>query len=447
MGSTLLQALPRFTDGLYLFESFESSTFTADQAWTLAYGSPTRTQSVSKEGLWSLNLSATPCGLSKLVSHGAASCWFYDDASNVTSDVQSGLLSRAAGYAFFGAYASNIMSTGFYAMQLGGAPAITTVPRSTGWHRFSVVSLGGVITVYIDNVSVGSAAGGTLVEVNIGSFGGSTDPFGFLDDVQVTPAQMFVSGVTNGDTVTVVDANNSLLATGVAFGPSLHLDLWPIDSPFQGRIVVTRPGGGLRFISDLLALSNGDGYHYVEVDMGRRPSSLDAKDNVLRNDTESNSGLNQSITFNGRERVSMGFRDLTDAKKDELTAWWSAAKAGATVAVTLDSDNRFYSLLTANVGQGAQTLTVQSATGLAKGTVLLVRTQDGIESQLLTVESVAGAVVNVTPPIAFPFKTGDLVRAKFYWPFLITTDKALPLTLSQLKDKRWTLTLGFKEKL
>ena len=143
----------------------------------------------------------------------------------------------------------------------------------------------------------------------------------------------------------------------------------------------------------------------------------------------------------------MSWRDLTDDLKDRLLAWWSVARKGEVVSIVLDSDNRYMDLVKTAVNAGALTLGVNSVSGLAKGAVLLVRSSDGLDGEHVVVSSLTTGIITLTDDLNSSFAVDSVVRSKFYWPFCITTDKSLNIALSDLKAKRWNLSLSFKEEL
>ena len=136
---TLLQSLAQRQDGLVLLESFESANFITDQAWVTLNGNPTQDNTVAKDGLFSLKLDSS-CPLIQntpgpYVKYAA--CWFYDVATNITSQsVPAMLLTDTATGNTVAIGVNNALDPNHYCIQLAsGAWQPTIVPRSTGFHR------------------------------------------------------------------------------------------------------------------------------------------------------------------------------------------------------------------------------------------------------------------------------------------------------------------------
>jgi len=454
MGSTILQTFPRVTDGLLLFESFETINFTSDQGWTLLNGTPQISPDVAKEGLKSLKLDTTYPQLEKTFTAFQYSAgWFYDDSAIIAGGFTPFMNWLSSTPATFGLGVDLATSTGFYSKTVAGVTSATTVARTTGWHRFEIVDdpTGVTRTLKIDGVSVSSVARvGTLVKVRVGvSVYAGAPAFGYFDWIQVAvSAKVRVGGLTAGQLVQIYTASNTLVGSATATGNSVSIDTTSQDSPFDSYVKVTRPGGTLPYFrSSVFSVSTGDDYLLSVYDFGRRPSGFDPREAALRDDKESNAGINQSVFFYSRDVVTMSFMDLTEDQRQALYAWWQVAKRGEVFGVALDNGACFIGKLTADTSFGSAAAVLDSVAGVAKGNPLSFKSTSGNRREIKKVVSVAGSTATMESEFSADFKSGDEVRDQFYWPYALVTDKALQISLSNLKKRRWTATVSFKEAL
>jgi hypothetical protein len=454
MGSTILQTLPKITDGLLLFESFEVQSFPTDQGWTLLNGTPQISSDVAKEGLKSLKLDTSYPELEKTFTAFKYSAgWFYDDAAAVAGGFTPFMRWITSTPATFGLGVDLATSVGFYSKVVAGVTSATAVARSTGWHRFEIVdnSTAGTRVLKIDGTTVSSTGFvGTLVKVRVGvSVYAGAPAFGYFDWIQVAVStDITVNGLSNSQLVQIYTSAGALVASSPAAGPSAILDVSSQDSPFDGYIKISRPGGTIPYFrSAVFSMSAGDDYSLCVYDFGRRPSGFDVREASARDDKESNTGVNQSTYFFSRDIVSMTFMDLTEEQKEALYSWWQLAKRGEVFSAALDNGATYAGELTANVAYGSAAATLDSVAGVAKGQALSFKSSSGNRREIKKVASVAGLVATMESAFCADFQDGDQVRDQFYWPYAIATDKTLQLGLSNLKKKRWTATIVFKEAL
>lgn len=459
MGSTILQSLPQRVEGLKLFESFESANFTVDQGWTVVNGTPSISNAVARQGLRSFIMDSTypQIQYTTTAAYYMSAGYFYDDASVVGSTFKPFIIWQDTVAALiYGLGVNDAIMSGRYVMKNGsGGDSSTGILRTTGWHRFEYIYLTatGTLKLLIDGVVVKTQVvvfNPKVIKVGASAFTG-TPIFGYFDWIQVM-ASPFISvyGLDAGQKLSVYDTTNTLVGTAaVAASGHADVDCTGINAPFDGSLVITKADGVRPYYrSGTLSLSPGDTFLLNVYDFGRRPTMFDPKPTAVRSDTESVFGNNQSVFFNDRDTVMISFTDLTEDQKNDLQRWWTTAKRGEIFSVAIDQDQIYLARTTAAPAAPVYptgTLTVDTIIGANKGAHLMAYTSGGRIREHVQVASATGSILTLTAPQAEAIEADMLVRALYYWPYCITKDKTLNWTLTNVKLKRWTVTLTFKE--
>lgn len=462
MGNTALQSLPRLVDGLLLFENFESASFVTDQAWTVVKGTPLRSNSVAKDGVYSLQLDTTEVLLSKSFTTfpmKSGAVWFYDDATAVAAGASPPFIYWLSNLSVIYGLGVHIAtsSVNYCYRDNNGVPVDSGVARSTGWHYFKFKLVSGNVVLYIDNVQVSSsgiAFGGTMNTVKVGCPYTVTPSyqFGFFDVVQVfTDYNLQISNLLAGQVVKLFRDDNSLLATATSTGLTVLIDLSALNYPINGYITMTKPDGvSPYYTSPTQIFSQGDVWVFQTYDFGRKPSSFAPAPGASRVDTIATSGRQQSLLFFDRDNVTLMFTDLTEAKKNEFLKFWETIKAGQTFGCAIDSDKTFRGFLSSGtqvLGGFTKTFVMVNNTGLQIGDDVQFRDQAGINTMVGKIATLpAGAIVGtLTQYFVSPYVAGDEIRSLYFWPFAITSDLQPTVGLSDVRQRRWSIALRFKE--
>ncbi len=467
MGNSLLQSLPQLVDGLLLFEGFESANFVTDQAWTVTKGTPLRSNSVAKTGVYSLEMDLTECLISKTFSSDvpivSSIVYFYDDATANIAGYSSPLVYWKDGGGNIYALGVDMTApgSGVYSERHNTALAATAVARTTGWHRFGIKIVGTSVILSIDGTVVSTSTitfGAHIVTVQVGNPLAMTPvySFGFFDVVQVYSSyNVQVSGLTVGQVVKLTNvATATVIATGTATTATVLLDIFAYDYPINGFFTITKPDGVRpQFMGQYKpnqVISQGDVWVLQTYDFGRKPSMFSPGPVANRIDTVATAGRQQSILFYDRDNVTMVFADLTEAKKNEFLKFWETIKGGQIFSAAVDSDKLFWSLLASSTrvlgGYTPNFVVPASLAGLQIGDDLLFRDAAGLNMMVGKLNSFGSSVTGIlTTPFVSPYVTGDEVRHLYYWPFAITMDTQPSVNLTDLRQKRWTITLRFKE--
>ena len=467
---TILQSLSARREGSMLFESFESPAFMQNENWTLLNGTPVITDSVTKQGLYSLVMDSSYPQIQKKFStpYSYSTVWFYDDATQTASTFKPNVIwsqpDAPGGPLAFSLGVDNSVSTGFYVAYYGNLmiPVITTVARTTGWHRFTMftIPLSAQIIMLVDNVNATTLSG--LVHLNTITLGASVytgTPFGYFDWVQVY-VDNFITlyNVQSAQTLHLyLKSSGTVIHSQGTPAPStslVQIDVSQVDFPAQGYMAVSNGQYGDQsfFQSDIKDLNGGDIYLLNLYRFGRRPSSIGPVPTETRNDIKAVSGAKQSTFFYDQDTVTLTYRGLTEAQKDDLLRWWTTVKRGETFSVAVEESDIFLDftqlpvtaypvgqlvLSNPNVGQG-QKLTVQSPDAEIKENVVLAA---GAVTDPIT----GFTTVNLVTPQAEAVDAGLQVRALYYWPFANTTVKSLSENLESVQNSFWTVVIQFEE--
>lgn len=459
-GTTLIQAMPQAVSGRILFESFEGINWGQDQGWTVTQGSPLTSQDTAQDGLKSLKMSAAPSAdtypqIEKVISTGFEYLvgYFFDDHTETASTFDPFIQARKTGGSNWGLGVDNGTSTGFYTKEDGGVKSVTAVARTTGWHRFLFQRVGSDYILKIDGTDVGvAAATGTASfdRVRVGSTNAIGTAFGYFDFIQIgTFPYVTFAGLQVGQKVSLYDSSGSLVGTQTASGTSVTINVSAEEQPMRNAFVkITRTDGTFPlFQSSGLEIFAGDTWTLLSVNFGRRATMLNPVPDVRREDTETNSGKNQSIFFNSRDRVSFTMTEITEDQRHQLLRWWAWAKRAFVYSVAIDSNKVFNGAATAVVAAGATVVPVDDAAGAAAGDFVMMKRTDNLHGEEVQILSISGNNVTITAPLIYEYRVGDTLRSLRYWPFAIASDKTLNVTLTSLKDNRWNFVHSFKEEL
>ena len=461
--NSILQSLARRVDGLQLFESFESPNFIVDQDWTVLNGTPSISSAVSKEGIYSLIMDSTYPQIQKKFSvpFGYSSVWFYDDATQTAAgfNPQVTWTDSINGQAFTVGVNNSVDPTVYcYAQPLGSGP--TSTPRTTGWHRFTVYLLTdlNVIVVMIDNVVfLRTTYTGILDTITLGAGTYTGTPFGYFDWVQVLVDPFItVYGLTHGQYLNVVlNSAGAIIQTNHPVDAGIaQVDVSTVDFPAQGFLQVQQPpyGDGLFYQSDILTLYGGDRYLLNLYRFDRKPTAIPLiQPQQMRNDLKSVGGAKQSVFFYDQDQVTLTWRAITEAQKNELLRWWTTAKRGETFSVAIDEAQIYLDytqfpvvgwptgqlMLSSPATQAGQVLTVQSSDGTIKENVKVASVSLDNNSGIYT--------ANLDLPQTEAVAAGLQVRALYYWPFCTTMAKNLAVVPEDIRSKRWTVSITFEE--
>ncbi len=461
MGNAILQSLPQLVDGLLLFESFESASFVTDQAWTVAKGTPLRSNSVAKQGDFSFELDTTECLLTKTFTGfpmQSSGVWFYDDATATAAGASPPFIYWLSNLGVIYGLGVDIAttSTKYCYRDNNGIPVDSGVTRTTGWHYFKFKLVSNFVVLYIDNVQVSSsgiALGGTMTQVKVGCPYTVTPSyqFGFFDVVQVfTGYNLQISNLVSGQVVKLFDSGNSLLFTVTSSGLTVLMDLSTLNYPVNGYITMTKADGVTPYYTSPTQIySQGDVWVFQVYDFGRRPSDMLPVPNAMRVDTVATAGRQQSLLFYDRDMVVMTVNDLTEAKKNEFLKFWETIKAGKIFGCAVDSAKTFRGRLSSGTqekGGFTKAFTMVDNTGLQVGDDVQIRDQAGINTMVGKIAIMNSTVLgSFTDYFVSPYVAGDEIRSLYFWPFAITADLQPNVSLTNLRLKRWSITLRFKE--
>ncbi len=454
MGNTILQSLPRITDGLITRESFESVNFLSDQGWTILNGVPDTTNTASFDGLQSFIMDSSYPQIQKEVTTGFAYGvgYFLDDSTQTTSTFKPFIIWQTSGGQVFGLGVDNSVSTGFYTKIINGVASATTIARASGWRKFWITaSAPNVITLSVDTTTAATSTWTTaLTKTKVGAYVYTGTPaFGYFDLIEINVSYLVtVYGLSPGQAVTLYDSTGTSIGTGTATSESVAISASGQVSPFDAYIAITRTDG-IRpyFRTPVQAFSAGDDYMFNVFDLGRRVPSFGLDREANRDDKEATSGRNESLFYFSRDKVQLTLSDLTEDQHHLLSRWWSTASQGQVFAVAIDSADTYIGKLSAIPVIGAGTAVVTSAVGLNRGSRIFIKQADDVAFEAAKVASISSTTLTLERDLLNSYAVGDAVRNVYYWPYCITLDKMPALKLTSAKLKRWSMTINFKEAL
>ncbi len=456
MGNTIIQNVAKVKDGQLLFESFESVNFTTQQQWNLLNGVPTTSTFTSEIGTRSFILDGTfPLLERGFPAPGPTFNWsigyFADDTSVVAGGYEPFIRwELTSGGGEWGLGVDNAISTGFYTMILNGVKSATTIARADGFRQFVFHHDGVDVNLYVDSVLAGSAVpvGTAFRFIEIGEISGAGAPsFGFIDNVQVClNRELKFKNLTDGQVVTVFDENNVLIGTDTAVAGVANVSVGFTDSPFQGYYKISLSDGVGAFIySATQSLAAGDVFFVEIIDFGRRVTTFVYTPSTNRTDKEANFPVTETIWFNSRDQVQFSVNQILHEQQRQLLRWWSQASRSVAYGVAIDSNNTVNARVTVAVEDNASTVTLDDVGGIGRGATMVLRRLDNFHQEYVEVASVAGLVVTLTEPTMYEYPIGSFVRSEFFWPQVLSNDKALGISLSNVKVKRWNFSSSFKE--
>lgn len=463
MGSTIFKSLNTRQDGLLLFESFESSNFMLDQAWTLLNGTPVTTEDVAKEGLRSFECDLTYPWIENDVytntgsGFGYSRVWFFDDSTVTTG-----------GFRPFAEWEDNLgnvyglgvdlsVSTTFYSMNNAGVTTVTTIARADGWQVFSFYFNAGVIVLFINGmpVSFPAAIGTYFPKIRVGcSLASGTIPFGFFDWVQCTRSnEIHFYGLQNGQKVNIYDSSGTLITSGLKTpGPGHDYPniFFNFDSPVDVVVQITKIDGlSNDYRTPLFSLAAGDIYYLQQLDMGVRPATLNIRPMASRTDAKSINNNNQSLFFNDHDQPVLAFMGLTEDQKNDLLKWWTVAKRGVVFNLLIDSDQAYFANVTAeSLGLPVGSLVVDNINGVGIGSTIMLQSTNGRKKQTCKVTSIDSGTKTLTlaAPLSETADAGMLVRDVYYYPYCLTSEKGLNVTQTDISPKaRYSVSMNLEE--
>lgn len=453
-GPTIIQALADSKNGRLLVESFEGLNWQTDQDWTVVTGVPASSSDTGFDGLKSFKMDSTYPQIEKLPTGGFELMigYFRDDASETASTFQPFLLARKTSGAEWGLGVDNAVSTTHYVKQDGGVKSVTTVARTTAWHRFSFERVGSDYILKIDGTDVGvAAATGTASfdRLRVGAANATSTAFGYFDFIQVgIKPYITFRGMEVGQLLTLYDSTGASLGSGTEAGSGVTINVATENQPVDSFITITRVNSGNPlFLSGIFKMFGGDVRTYLTVSFNRRVTAMDPKTHVDRNDQEANAGRNESITFNVRDRVLIVLNDITEQERHQLRKWWTVAQRAFVYSVAIDSDDVYNGELTSAVEPGDTVINVGDAAGAAPGQWFKLRRTDNFKVEEVQIASISGTAITLESQVDYAYRVGDTLRSLRFWPFVITTDKSLGVDLLSLRDKRWGFRNSFKEAL
>ncbi len=438
-----------------MLESFESLNWLTDQQWQLSNGTPVSSNDVQQEGVKSFIVDSSYPLIYRDFSSGFEMLigYFYDDASETGSTTKPFLLARKTSGNEWGLGVDNSVSTTHYSKTDNGVTTATAVARTTAWHRFSFERVGSDYILKIDGTDVSVATGtgtASFDRVRVGTITASGTAFGYFDYIQLgkTPIVTF-KGLEAGQKLSFYQEDDTQVGTTqTVVTDNVTFNIATIDQPFNGYIKLTRTDGfNPLYRSGLFEAFGGDVKIFHTVDFGRRVTMLDDKPTAMKDDKEANSGKNEGIFFHSRDRVTLVLLDLTNEQRQDLLAWWALAQTSDVYSVVTDSNNTYDGRLAADVEAYSSSFTVDSADGLQAGVKLQLKQPDNRRMEYVTVTDVSGVTITISEKLLHSYEAGDVVRSDFYWPFAISLDRDLRLTLANEKKNRWSLMHSFKEGL
>jgi len=464
MGNTILQMMVPGIEGQMLFESFEGTNWQSDQEWSVINGNPQASSDAPYIGTKSFKLDDGTWPLIEFDGTGTpqlnfrwAVCYFQDDATVITGTFTPFMLVEGAAAGGFdaGIGVDLSVSTGFYCKRSAGVNTATAIARTNGYHQFAIHNSGGILTAYIDGVSVGVVTPDSLElrSLRLGEITGSGTPgWGYFDNVQLaTERDIVVNNVPDGALVTLMDEDHVSIASATAAAGAATLSVGFNNSPFVALIKTTKADGVQgQLQSGLQEIFAGDAFRQHIIDFGRRVDSFDYPPVVKRNDNESNSGVNETIFFNARNSPKISVPHITDSQRRELLGWWGFAQRANVYGVAIDSDKLLNVRVSSSTAkQGVVSIVQTPNTEFAIGQKLIIRHPDNLFWESIEIIGL-GTMPNsiqLKDPLIHTYPTGSFIREEFYWPQVITLDKKLGISLSNTRLKRWHFTNTFKEEL
>lgn len=453
--STVFQYLTPGKPGQRLFESFESQDWQLDEGWTVVVGNPQSSDEQAYDGVRSFKLDSTFPQLRKVVTKPfrLAIVWFFDDPLQVGpgNPAPQVLWMNAAGKQL-GIGVDFGVSTVNYVYITETATVDSGIPRVAGWNRFAMVVEGVSANFGINSNPAATfpISSAVFKQVDLGCFNLTGTPWGFFDALQLEADKfLHVFNFPEGDVVTLYDAARNVIDQQPVSGGEAQLNMVDVLSPSDCYIRVSTQDGNFRFISDVRSLAAGDSLFFNQLDFGRRPTMLDDRPMENLQDKESNSGKNEAVFFSARETGSVMFAELTQAQRDSLFSWWAWAKPRNVWSLQIERGQAAYCILTEDAGPGDTNVTVDAVDGIRPGMKLLLSAADNLFQETMTVDYVTGKTVFFREPLGLQgsYQAGDYMRPHLFWPFLLSSDTTLGLSVSTLKQGRWSFQHAFREEL
>jgi hypothetical protein len=451
MGNTQFQWLRKTTDGLIFMERFNNETFFTTNKWVVTRGDPKINTTIYYEGYGSFDIGASNYPLiSKGVDNGdnetMVVAYFIDEPTNTTGanvfiKTMSGPSPTNAVWEGFGV--DNAISTVNFTYCKSGIKYDSGIPRDANPHRIVFIyntAPNNSFKVYVDGTMLFSrdpAYIQNLIVLGTEATSGAL-PFGYFDYVQVTKGPYLTINNSDGLNNSLYDSVNSLVGTGSV------INLKTYDFPLSAYSMMDKGNGSLQFFGDTEDMYAGDVWTHFKLDLGRRVSTFDTKTTVKREDKESNSGKTETLNYNTRDFVSITLPDIQEDDTTKLKEWWAYAQKMNNYSVAINTDN----IGGAYVASGSGTTVVLHTVnhGIGKGATIIIKGNNNLRWNIAKVLTVAGATLTLDSTI-FDLTVGDLVVIKDYYPFALTIDNALGLTLTNVKVKRWSFSHSFKENI
>ena len=169
-------------------------------------------------------------------------------------------------------------------------------------------------------------------------------------------------------------------------------------------------------------------------DLSRYRSRRIAREAVARAD----SGAAETSILEIYDAADIAVEKFDDSDVwDGLVAWWAWPKQGKSYGFALDSDDTVDTTLAPAASAGATTVTVDDATGITANQRYRLRDTDGLDEEIVTVQSVAGTTITLADGLEYGYNAGAIFRSIDYFPELQSEDREFPVRENQ--GLTWTL--------
>lgn len=140
----------------------------------------------------------------------------------------------------------------------------------------------------------------------------------------------------------------------------------------------------------------------------------------VKHDNRSGSGAFERINEYGLVNISFT-AFFSQSTYHDLIAFYSWARLGRTFSFAVDSSNVANTTLDSSAASAQKVVPLTATTGIASGDNLFLRAADGIEYEVIEVDSVSvGVSVTAVSNLKYSYVSGDTCRHLDYYPSLIS---------------------------
>lgn len=441
MSSSVLGYLKKIQNGVVFSEGFDNQNWLAAEGWTTVQGTPTSTNVISHDGLYSFQCTGTGATLSQISvaissTCGFAQVWFFDDGTTTGQGPYLKIQLSDGKFASVGV--RNNISTTKYCYSAPNvatdAPGTaSTASRTTGWHSFSILSNAGGFQIYVDwTTQIFSTGAETNPITNCyifsGASGDSGSAFGYFDSLLLCIS--INTQIVNVSTsmVNIYNSSNTKL-TGILGSGTITFFQLTTKFPDNFYFEISDPINTtkIQFRSILLTVYPGDIYEYFPTDFSRKITDWQPKENDLINQNMSTSGYTETL-FNGfKPKHTFTFsKGVGYELKRKLNEFYDDCDQGTPFSMLIDNVNGVgFGVVSAAPGVATQSLTVMATLStnpndnFTVGRKYRIFSLDGSRRQKVTLASKTSTTqLNFTEYLKYPFQQGDYICDDNFMPFL-----------------------------